>query len=199
LDNGIDNVTKERIADESGLSRKTLDRYFPTKTDCVLRVMDWLLTDISDSIMAHYPYSIFTDGEHSGADILRMYFEDLKKLFFGEPKICILYGEYRAYICRNAEVYEQGYGEFWNKIGGHRLREKIYALGYKDGSIMLEGLVGSDFHFVEVYFCNAFLGFLSNLAVSFNQYSRDEVESLFDRYANDILRLYTNLPPEKYL
>jgi AcrR family transcriptional regulator len=199
LDHGIDNVTKERIADASGLSRKTIDRYFPSKTDCVVRAIDWLLESISDSIMVNYPMSLFTDGEHTGADILRMYFGDLRKLFFGEPNICVLYAEYRSYIYRSAEYYEQGYGEFWSKIGGHRLREKIYALGYKDGSIMLDGLVGKDFHFVEVYFCNSFLGFLSNLAVSINQYSRDEVEALFDRYANDILRLYTTLPSEKYL
>jgi AcrR family transcriptional regulator len=188
LDYGIENVTKEMIADASGLSRKSIDRYFANKTDIVIRVTEWILSNIRDGWEAKYPPGLFTDGEHTGADIMRMYMADLKKLFFNDPRLFVLYSEFRAYIYRNCEDFDQSYGEFWNMMGGHRLRGKIYALAHKDGTIPHYG----DFRTEEAYFCNSFLGFFSNLAVSFNQHSRDEIERQIDRYADSIFAWSTN-------
>jgi AcrR family transcriptional regulator len=46
LKHGIERVTKEMIAHESGLSRRTIDRYFTDKTDCVLQVAEWVVRNI---------------------------------------------------------------------------------------------------------------------------------------------------------
>jgi AcrR family transcriptional regulator len=185
LENGIDKVTKEMIAKESDLSRKSIDRYFPEKTDCVLKVMEWLLNKINLETRELFPESLFADG-HTGAELLKMYMEYVKQLFLKEPKLFVLYAEFKLYIYRNCRDYEQQYTLMWNQLGNHRLRCKIYECGKQDGTFPAD----LDIKKEEEYFTESYFGFLSNLAMSMREHNTEEIEKQIDYRINNTIELY---------
>jgi AcrR family transcriptional regulator len=187
LSNGIDKTTKEMIAKESGLSRKSIDRYFSDKTDCVICVIKSMLADIRSAVNEKYPDEIFTNGKYTGAQLLKMYMNDIKKIFINEPRIFVLYTEFKIYIYRNCPDREQGYTLLWNLMGNRNLRQKIYRLGKSDGTLPQN----IDLNVEEEYFCESFFGFLSNLALSFSEHSSKELEKQIDDRIANTLSLYT--------
>jgi AcrR family transcriptional regulator len=186
LDYGIDQVTKEMIAKNSGLSVKSISRYFTSKTDCVIRVAEWLMSNVRARISDRYPDRMFTSGEYTGAQLLRQYMNDVKELFLHEPRIFVLYSEFKLYVYRNCENVEQGYTLLCNWAGNRRLRMKIYQLGREDGSMPND----LDLEVEEEYFCESFFGFLSNLAISFELHSREESEKQIDYRIENTVALY---------
>jgi AcrR family transcriptional regulator len=188
LEYGIDKTTKEMISRASGLSRKSIDRYFLNKTDCVIHVAEWLLQDIRMNIGNRYPDSLFTDGKHTGAELLRMYMMDVKDLFMQEPRLFVLYAEFKVFVYHNCEDYEQGYTLVWNWMGNRRLRQKIYNLGKKDGSLPS----GIDLYTEEEYFCESFFGFLTNLAMSFDMHPPEETKKQIEKRIDNTIALYTS-------
>lgn len=186
LKHGIEKVTKEMIAKESKLSIRTVNRYFSTKTDCVIMTAEWILLEIRHDTMSRYPESMFTNGRHTGLELFEMYMNDMKQLFFREPRIWVLYSEFKMYIYRHCDAYEQRYTLLCDCMGNHRLREKIYELGRKDGS--MSG--NMDFQAEEEYFTESFFGLLSNLAFSFHIKNKDVVEQQIDQRINNTIAYY---------
>jgi AcrR family transcriptional regulator len=186
LENGIDKVTKEMIARKSGLSVKSISRYFTSKTDCVIRVAEWLMNSIRSDIGEHFPDSVFTSGKYTGAQLLRLYMIEVKKLFLKEPRIFVLYSEFKLYIYHNCESVEQGYTLLCNCAGNRRLRLRIYQLGKEDGSMPND----LDLEVEEEYFCESFFGFLSNLAISYELHSRAETVKQIDYRIDNTVALY---------
>jgi AcrR family transcriptional regulator len=186
LEYGIDRVTKEMISKSSGLSIKSIHRYFPTKSDCILKVSEWLLGNIRESVIQHFPESVFTDGEYTGVQLLKMYMIYMKKIFLVEPRLFVLYGEFKLYIYRNYDSSEQEYTLFWNHMGTHDLRLKIYEKGMKDGSLF--GV--TDWNTEEEYFCESFFGFFSNLAMSFKLHSKEEIERQLEQRIGNTIAIY---------
>lgn len=175
------------IARESGLSRKSIDRYFADRKDCVIRVAEWILKNLRAETGEHFPASVFTDGEHTGAGLLRLYMQDIKQLFVQEPRFFVLYMEFKMFIYRKCPDHEQGYTLLWNWMGNRDLRHKIYQLGQKDGTLALSEDVETE----EEYFCESFFGFLSNLAMSFHQHSLEESLHQIDLRIENTIKLYT--------
>jgi AcrR family transcriptional regulator len=189
LENGISKTTKEMIARKSGLSRKSIDRYFSDKVDCVIHVAKWFLSHLREETSVAFPSSLFDEGGHTGAELLQMYMEYIKDVFTAEPRIFVLYTEYKTYIYRNCEDVHQGYTLLINWLGNHELRERIFDLGIKDGSLPPE----INFSIEEEYFCESFFGFLSNLALSYNVHSSKEINEQIDERIKNTIALYTGV------
>jgi AcrR family transcriptional regulator len=187
LQYGIDKVTKEMIAKECGLSRKSIDRYFPNKTDCVIRVTEWVLQVIRLKTSSIFTEKMFTDGKHTGIQLMKLYMSTIKDIFMREPKVFALYTEFKVYIYRNCENFEQEYTLFCNQMGNQRLRHRIYALGKKDGTLPKS----IDLKTEEEYFTESFFGFLSNLAFSFSLHSREEMEKQIDQRIKNTIAIYS--------
>jgi AcrR family transcriptional regulator len=189
LEHGIEKVTKEMISRHSGLSRRTIDRYFLDKKDCIIKVAQWFLLRVRVGIGERYTDEMFTTGKYTGAELLRMYMLDLKRMFLSEPRHFVLYAEYKVYIYRNCDKHEQGYSLLTDFMGSRNLRQKIYKLGKKDGSLPND----IDIYTEESYFCESFFGFLSNLAISFGVHSPNEMEHQIDQRIDNTIALYTGL------
>jgi AcrR family transcriptional regulator len=185
---GIEKVTKEMIAKESNLSIKSIHRYFPDKSDCVLQAAIWLLRNIQLDVSKNYPETVFNGGQRTGSQLLKSYMEDIKDLFLKEPRIFILYSEYKLYVYRNCEENPKGSALLKDWTGTRRLRMKIYSLGLQDGSFAQN----FDPEIEEEYFCESFFGFLSNLAISYSVHSQEEIEKQIDQRIENTLLLYTN-------
>jgi AcrR family transcriptional regulator len=187
LELGIDQVTKEMIAKKCELSRKTIDRYFPSKTDCVINVAEWILQKIRLELNSRYPQTLFTENSNvKGITLLKNYMIDIKNLFLQEHRLFALYTEFKIYIYRNCADYDQSYSLLCNVMGTHRLRRRIYALGEKDNSIHLH----NDIKIEEEYFTESFFGFLANLALSFEQHSLDTIVEQIDKRINSTIAQY---------
>jgi AcrR family transcriptional regulator len=184
---GIDKVTKEMIARECGLSRKSIDRYFPDKTDCVLQVLEWIMSGIQQKAREIFPESVFFDG-HTGIELLEMYMKYVKRIFLHDPKLFVLYTEFKLYIYRNCKENEQEYSLLVNKIGNHALRTRIYDLGKQDGTFPADLDVKTE----EEYFTESFFGFLANLALSLSDHARAELEKQIDYRIANTVALYSS-------
>lgn len=194
LQHGIEKVTKEMISRESGLSRRTIDRYFVDKKDCIIKVAEWFLIKVRTAISKRYTVSMFSSGKYTGSELLRMYMIDLKRMFLEEPRHFVLYAEYKIYIYRNCEKHEQGYTLLTDFMGSRDLRQKIYTLGKQDGSLP----ANIDIYTEEAYFCESFFGFLSNLAISFGVHSPKEIENQINQRIDNTINLYTGLSNNVY-
>jgi AcrR family transcriptional regulator len=186
LEHGLEKVTKEMISKKSGLSRRTIDRYFADKTDCVIQVIEWSLRNIRMDVGSHFPDEAFTDGKHTGSELLKLYMNDMKDLFFSDHRLFVLYSELKIYVYRNCESYEQGYTLLCNWMGNRKLREKIYSLGKSDGSMPCD----LDIDVEEEYFSESFFGFLANLAPSFPQHNAEELERQIDLRIQNTIAIY---------
>jgi AcrR family transcriptional regulator len=186
LEYGIEAVTKEMISRQCGLSRRTLDRYFVDKKDCVIRTMEYYMVGIRKGIMSRYTDEMFAGDTYTGADLLRMYMMDVKEVFLRDPRHFVLYSEYKLYVYRNCEDYEQSYSMLCNWLGSRGLRQRIYAKGRQDGSMP----TNLDLYIEEEYFSESFFGFLANLALSMEQHSLEEMETQIDKRIDNTLLLY---------
>ena len=184
LVHGIEGTTKEMLARHSGLSRKSVDRYFVNKTDCVLQVAEWIGRRIR-SEKNYFPREWFTDEKHVGADLLLRYMQNAKLLFVENPRLFVCRSEFKCYVFRNCVDFEKGYARLLNALGCRSLIEQIFRMGKADGSFRL----GLDAEKETQYFCESFLGFLSNLAVAAEPRS-PQVIAQVDSYMERTIALY---------
>ena len=181
---GIENTTKTMLAKTSGLSRKSIDRYFSDKTDCVLQVADWIGKHVRSNIN-RYPASLFTDGRHTGAQLLRMYMERAKELLMDTPRIFVCRAEFKTFVYRNCADFEKSYARLLDALDCHRLIFNICTLGIRDGSFRSD----LDAQAETAYICEGFLGFLSNMALSAGQDPFRTARQI-DLYIDKVMAMY---------
>lgn len=183
---GIEQVTKEQISRESGLSRRTIDRYFTTKKDCVLQTMEMYLSNTDYDIECHFTNDMFMDGHYTAADLLERYMVETKKMFVKNVKHFAFYTEFKLYVYRNCRRGDKGY----ELIKGHgsdgNLCQKIFMLGSMDGTLR----IGTDIETEDEYFRDSFIGYLSMLALASDSYTKAELESRVDKRISNTLALY---------
>jgi AcrR family transcriptional regulator len=185
LENGIENTTKEMVARKSGLSRKSIDRYFRNKLDCVVQVAESVLAGIRDEMRERYPDSLFTDNSYTGAELLKRYLVDVKALFLKDPRVFVLYSEFRVFVYHHGDYDTKEYVLLMDRLGNRNLRLKIYNLGVKDGSFPKD----MDVEHEERILCDSYFGFLANLAMSYEIDPQAAVEEI-DRRIEQTMMLY---------
>jgi AcrR family transcriptional regulator len=183
---GINQVTKEQISRESGLSRRTIDRYFSGKKDCVLQTMEMYLSDIDMEIESKFSQKMFMDGERAAVDLLEQYMVEIKKIFMKNVRHFAFYTEFRLYVYRNCKRGDKGYELLVDQSGDGNLCQKIFMLGQMDGTLRMCYDIESE----DEYFRESFIGYLSMLALSVDAFTKAELESRVDKRIRNTMALY---------
>jgi AcrR family transcriptional regulator len=180
---GPSNTTKEMIAKQSGLSRRSIERYFKSNMDCVLQTSVWI-SERSHFDMSAYSDEIFSDGKHTASEILEIYLNEVKKTFPKEPRLPICYIEIKTYIFRNSDDCVRDYEKFTEDLGVRSLVRRIFKLGAQDGSIYFK----SDYITAAEYFYEMLMHYLSNISMIYEQYPEKALEILGNYIKNTLQR-----------
>jgi AcrR family transcriptional regulator len=182
---GIEDTTKEMVARECGLSRKSIDRYFADKPHCMLQVAHFIGNNVWNELNARYGNDVFSGGEFTGAELLERYMNDIKSVFIRRPNLFIFYMEFKIYLYHHSKDFKKDYSELVETIGCRRLAEGMFALGLVDGSLHIRTDVASE----AEYFCRSFFSFLSNMAITYKDENESAIRQI-DRYMNRVMKLY---------
>lgn len=185
LAHGINRTTKEMVSSACGLYRPTFDRYFVSHTDMVLQVAEYIGRRVRER--NPYPNSLFTDGQHTGTQLLQMYMERAMDLYRHEPRIFALRGEFKCYVYTNCEDFEAAYAKLQEPLECVRLLRKMLALGIKDGSISSAVDPESE----GEYLCKFFNSFLSGIALT-RDAATEKAFRQIERYIARVLALYAH-------
>jgi AcrR family transcriptional regulator len=183
LEHGIENTTREMIARASGLSRRSTERYFPSKTDCVVQAAEWY----GRKLNANFQTKSMFDGKHKASEILMVFFQELRGILTTDTRIFAMYAEFKAYLYRNSADREQDYLRLMNAVGARRELEHIFIMGAKDGTVISHYTPENS----AKYLIHTIMAFFSNAVLLYD--SKPEVMMQYiDEFINETWNLYTN-------
>jgi AcrR family transcriptional regulator len=185
LKNGIDGTTKEMIARESGLSRKSIDRYFSDKSICMLQIAKRMGAKIRENVTSKYTDEMFTGGRYLGADLFERYILDFKNLFVSNPNVFMFYTEFRIHYTRYGSDVLKEYDELSELSGCKRLLESIFILGQLDGSLSVFSSPSNE----AEHFCRTYFSFLGDMSVTFGE-RKDATLQQIDKFIDRTIKLY---------
>lgn len=185
LANGISGTTKEMIAKASGLSRKSLDRYFIDKVDCTLQTAKLIGKHVWDDVNAPYYHALLTGGDFDGAQLLERYLFELKNLFVKDPRLFVFYTECEVYFSRHSADYVHDCTVLFETTGCLDVLEQIYRLGLRDGSLPTSAHPQSEAKAI----CRTYISFLSGIAPSYESEPEYTLAQI-DLYISRVMSLY---------
>jgi AcrR family transcriptional regulator len=184
IENGIQNTTREMIARASGVSRRSTERYFPAKSDCVVQAAEWFGRYLYNKFQSA---KMLDDGKYTAAEILESYLGELKKLLFEEPRVYVCYAEFKAYLYRNSENRAADYRKFMDAVGCRQILQRIFELAETDGTLVWQHEPKAHAR----YLTNTIMGYFSNVVLLYD--TRPELmEQYVDTYISDTLNLLRN-------
>ena len=130
IEKGYKDTTVEIVAEITGVDRRTIYRYFPSKEALLLKLAIELFEDFSQHII-----SLDFDEEKSGLERIRYTFEEQYKYAKERPEVILLMGMIDA----NVEMKEERVKDFMllsqsGKNMDNNLA-KLIEVGIRDGSI----------------------------------------------------------------
>jgi AcrR family transcriptional regulator len=183
LECGVENVTREMLAKASGLSRKSLERYFPDKTTCVVQTAMWMGSRLWEKIQEDSdPHGY---DHYTAAQLLEMFFLAVRKIFMGEPRLFILYMEIKNYIYRNSQDPVEDYGGAMLALGWLDKLRQIFKQGEADGTVTSD----SGFQSAAQYTYDMMMGFFSSMALLHKE-EPDLMEVYIQRYLGNMMGHY---------
>jgi AcrR family transcriptional regulator len=185
LSNGIEGTTKEMIVKSSGLSRKSIDRYFLDKSDCVMNVAGWIGNNVWNEINERYSMVMLRNSNLTGADALLTYLADLKKIFAKDARLFVFYTDFKIYLSRNSEDYKFEYEKLLDTVGSRYVMKHIFMIGVEDGSLRSD--INPDVE--PEYFCKSCFSFFGSIALDYKYNSAKAKEEIND-YVARMLELY---------
>ena len=184
VENGIENTTREMLARASGLSRRSTERYFPSKSDYVVQAAEWFAKSLAEK---QNSVKMLEDGQCTADEALRAFFEELKQSLLKEPRIYICFAEAKGYIYRNCENRADDYKNLLEAIGWRRILQKIFEKGEQDGTLNCQ--FGPEK--TARYLANTIVSFFSNLVLLYDQ-QPEMLESCATAYITDMWNIYCN-------
>lgn len=182
VENGIENTTREMLARASGVSRRSTERYFPSKTDYVLQASVWFAKALAENLRS---VRMLKKGTYNADEILRTFFEELEQALLKEPRIFVCFAEAKGYIYRNCENRDVDYKNLLEAIGWRRILQKIFEKGEQDGTL--------NCHFgpekTARYLANTIVSFFSNLVLLYDK-QPEVMEACATIYITDMWNLY---------
>jgi AcrR family transcriptional regulator len=191
IDHGIENTTREMIARTSGLSRKSIERYFPSKASYTVQAAEWLGRQLRQEVR---PFSESMLSAHTAAELLAFYLDDLKQLCLRRPRVFIFFTELKAFIYRNSEDSERDFTRFMDAAGYRKLLERIFRKGAEDGTIEHH----ADSIAEANYLSNTLISSFST-AVLLYDVRPDRMERFLDQYIADTIHLYCDSGTDRRL
>lgn len=159
---GIENTTREMLARASGLSRRSIERYFPTKSDYVVQASVWFAKTLAQK---YESVKMLNVDKYNADEILKVFFDELKQALIEEPRIFVCFAEVKGYIYRNCEDRANDYQKLLDAIGWQRILQKIFEKGEKDGTLRC--------HYepekIARYLANTIVSFFSNLVLLYDR------------------------------
>lgn len=190
IENGIENTTREMLARSSGLSRRSIERYFPTKQDYVVQAAVWFANSLAENFKSA---KMLKENSHSADEILKIFFEELKQTLLAEPRIFICFAEAKGFIYRNCEKRSDDYKRLLQAIGWRSTLQKIFEKGEMDGTLKCQYNPEKTAH----YLANTIVSYFSNLVLLFDQ-QPEIMEQCASVYIMDMWNMYcdSQLPPD---
>jgi AcrR family transcriptional regulator len=185
IENGIQNTTREMIARESGLSRRSTERYFATKKDCVVQSAVWLGKVVHDRFTQSVE-ALFNDAKHTAKDILEAYLAQWRELLVTEPRIYVFYTEFKSFLYRNSDDREGDYKKFIVATGYRTVFRRIFELGEMDGTLSSV----EDPESIAGYITNTLIGCFANAVLVYDT-QPEKMYSRVDKYISNTIKLYS--------
>jgi AcrR family transcriptional regulator len=182
IEHGIQNTTREMIARASGLSRRSTERYFPSMTDCVVQAAEYIGRELYKKFRS---VQMLESNQHTAAQILEVYMEDMKQLLFEEPRLFACYAEFKAYLYRNSKTREKDYVKFCQAIGCRATLEQIFELGQKDHTVSAHYSPQNN----ASYLVNTIASYFSNVVLVYSALP-EQMKEHVDTYTRDTLGIY---------
>jgi AcrR family transcriptional regulator len=182
LEHGIENTTREMIARASGLSRRSTERYFPTKSACVVEVAAWYGKKLREESLSA---QLIDDHTHTAAELLKLFLYEMKQILIDDPRIFACYAEFKAYLYRNSEHRDQDYRRFADAVGSRDVLRKIFETGEKDGTVTAH--YGPEAN--ASYLINTILSYFSNVVLLYDT-QPELLKQFIDNYITDTWKLY---------
>jgi AcrR family transcriptional regulator len=183
LENGVENVTREMLAKASGLSRKSLERYFPDKTTCVVKTAQWIGKHLWEKIQVEPDPSGY--GHYTAAQLLEMFFHAVEEIFMGEPRFFILYMEIKNYIYRNSPDPVGDYASALMALGWMDSLRRIFKLGETDGTVVSD----SGYQSAAQYTYDMMMAFFSSMAL-LHKDQPEQMQVYIQRYLGNMIGHY---------
>ncbi len=179
IEYGPENTTKVMIAEKSGLSRRSIERYFKSGMECLLQTSAWLARHAHKD-MTVYKEDIFLGGKCTAEEILNIYLNEVKELFIKEPRIFMCYVEIKTFIYRNSQNCQQDYERFSDALGILTLIRRIFKMGAKDGTIN----TSADYRTEAEYFYQMMIYYFSGLTLQYDMNPEKTLENIDEFIAN---------------
>ena len=145
---GIERVTMPEIAEDSGVGRPTLYRYFSTKQDMVIEVSTWKWCEYIENYRASISQK--QREEMTGAEHLRWFLDSFIDLYRNHCDLLRFNYYFNSYLRIEAPTLEQKkpYMNMLTQL--HKDFRRLYAKGIQDGTIRTEisekEMLSSTFH-----------------------------------------------------
>jgi AcrR family transcriptional regulator len=183
LENGVENVTREMLAKASGLSRKSLERYFPDKTSCVVQTARWIGGHLWEKIQMNP--DVHGYDRYTAAQLLEMYFHAVQEIFMEEPRYFILYMEIKNYIYRNSPDPVGDYTSAMMALGWASALGRIFERGEADGTVVSD----SGYRAATQYTYDMMMAFFSSMAL-LHKDQPEQMQVYIQRYLGNMIGHY---------
>jgi AcrR family transcriptional regulator len=185
LEYGIEKTTQNMIARRSGVSLRSVSRYFTDKVDLAVQVAQYVGRKMSGASQVD-PKELEKSGK-TGIELLKDYMERLKEQALEHPEGYALRQEYMLFILRNHLPYEKYKARLEMSFGGRPVLGEIFRIGRADGTIKTPN---TDQEEIE-YFLQAYIGIVTDQAVRYwAGGSVDERRAFIDEYIDRIVNRY---------
>jgi AcrR family transcriptional regulator len=182
LEYGIQNTTREMIARASGLSRRSTERYFPTKRDFVVQAAEWFGHDLYNRFQS---VKMLESDEYTAIEILRAYLIEFKHLLVNDPRIFVCYAEFKSFLYRNSDDRYSDYMKFADAVGLRRMLQQLLERGAQDGTIISHYKPEA----AARYMSNTITSYFSSAVLLYDT-KPELMEQYLDDYISDTLSLY---------
>lgn len=182
---GIENVSQNMLSRETGLSLRSINRFFAGKDDLIIHAMEKLAEEMSAECAA--AQACIEKENKSGIELLEAYLLGLRASFLKEPLKFGFKREVDVYLYRRSTERGDVYHRLARATCPRPILKKIMETGLTDGSIALM----SDIDMEVNYLSSTYFNFLADIAVK-KVYSNepDIAETQIDDFIEKALKLY---------
>lgn len=182
---GIENVSQNMLSRETGLSLRSINRFFAGKDDLIIHAIERLAQEMSAECASAQAY--LQKQNKPAIELLEGYLDGIRAYFLKEPLKFGFKREVDVYLYRNSTSRNDTYQRLARATCPRPILRMIMEAGLTDGSIALMSDLDTEVNFLS----STFFNFLADLAVK-KVYSSepDTAERLIDDFIKKALKLY---------